>query len=317
MAKGNVYDWITERMIAALESGTVPWRRPWLLMNAPANLISGKTYRGVNLFSLAIAGEKYTSRWWVTAKQARDRGGYVRKGERSSMVVRPIIGEKRENGQPVLNAKGKPQKYFRMRYSNVFNVEQCEGFDYPKPETSEPVDTLEVCENIIGNWTDCPPIAHGGDRAYYSTREDRIQMPARDTFDGSPEYYSTLFHECVHSTGHSSRLNRTLTGPYGTSDYAREELVAEMGAAFLCGVAGIECKTLDNSASYIANWLQRLKNDSKLVVTAAKQAQAAAEYMQGIEAPKYDNDDSDSDKSDDSDKSVARSYSDSQVALVA
>jgi len=295
--KGDVYQWITERMIAALEAGTVPWRRPWLLMNAPANLISGKTYRGVNLFSLAIAGEKYTSRWWLTAKQARDRGGHVRKGERSSMVVRPLVGEKTKNGQPVLDANGKPQKYFGMRYSNVFNVEQCEGIEYPKPETGKPVDTLEVCENIIGNWTDCPPIGYGGDRAYYSQSDDRIQMPMRDTFEGSERFYSVLFHECIHATGHKSRLNRDLTGHFGTSDYAREELVAEMGAAFLCGVAGIECKTVDNSAAYIANWLQRLKNDHKLVVTAAKQAQAAAESIQGIEAPKYDSEPQDGNES--------------------
>ena len=118
-------------------------------------------------------------------------------------------------------------------------------------------------------------------------------MPPRDTFDDSPEYYSALFHECVHATGHASRLNRNLTGHFGTSDYAREELVAEMGAAMLCAVAGIECKTLDNSAAYIATWLKRLKTDSKLIVKAASQAQRAAEYMQGIDAPKYNEPDED------------------------
>lgn len=296
MAKGNVYDWITERFINALREAKatgdlrkIPWRRGWLLADPAVNLVSGKAYRGVNVLSLAIAGENYTSRYWLTAKQAKDRGGNVKRGEKSSMIVKWLVSDKTKNGKPVFDANGKRAKFFGLRYSNVFSVEQCEGIEYPKPEANKPIDSLEVCEKIIGSFTSCPPINYGGDRAYYATKDDRIQMPMRDTFDGSPAYYSTLFHECVHSTGHESRLDRTLNGSYGTSDYAREELVAEIGATMLCGVAGIEAKTIDNAQAYIENWLQRLGDDPKLIVTAAKQAQTAAEYMQGIEAVKYDN----------------------------
>ena len=316
MAKGNVYDWITERIIKALEQGVVPWRCPWLLLDRPMNLISGKAYNGVNIWSLLIAGEKYTSRYWVTAKQAKDRGGHVRKGEKSSMVVKYSITEKKKNGVVVRNSKGNPEKSFFLRYSNVFNVEQCEGIEYPKPEENrQPIDTLEVCENIIGGFTACPPITHQGGRAFYRSSDDSITMPKRDTFDSSPEYYSTLFHECVHSTGHKSRLNRKLENGFGSSDYAREELVAEMGAAMLCAVAGIECKTLDNSASYIATWLKRLRDDSKLIVKAASQAQKAAEYMQGIEAPKYATDSANEVARNESDTSMARNESDTSMAL--
>jgi antirestriction protein ArdC len=283
----DVYTWVTERIITALENGVIPWRRPWLLAHAPMNLASGKAYNGINVFTLAIAGEKYTSRYWVTRKQCRDRGGSIRKGEKSSMIVFWKVGDRKdkETGEVIRDANGKPKKSFLLIYSNVWNVEQCDGLEYPKPENDRPtVDPIEACENIMASFTDCPPITHGGDSAYYSQKRDAIGMPPMQNFNGNAEYYSTLFHECVHSTGHESRLNRNLTGSFGTSDYAREELVAEMGAAMLCGVAGIECKTLDNSAAYIASWLKRLKNDNKLVVTAAKQAQAASEYMQGVKS---------------------------------
>jgi len=304
----DVYQWITERIIKALESGVVPWRRPWLLSETPMNLVSKKPYRGVNVFSLSIAGEKYRSRYWLTAWQARQRGGYVRKGEIASMVVFWKVSDRRnKDGEIVIDDNGRPKKSFILRYSNVFNVEQCEKIKYPKPEDREPVDSLAVCENIMKSYTDCPPINHGGDRAYYATRDDRIQMPHRDTFDSSEEYYSTLFHEAVHSTGHKSRINRKIENIHGSSDYAREELVAEMGAAMLCGVAHIECKTIDNSAAYIANWLGRLQDDHKLVVKAASQAQRAAEYIQGNTTMSYD----DNTEDDNSDNNVAR---DSAVA---
>jgi len=300
--KGNVYDWITERIIAALEAGVVPWRRPWLLQNAAKSLATGKPYRGVNIWALAFAGEQYTSSYWVTFVECRKRGGRVRKGQKSSMIVvyKPI--GKTENGKPVLNSKGKQETVPMLRYHDVFNVEQCDNLDYPKPETNRlPVDSLEVCENIIGAFTDCPTIEHKGDRAFYRQSDDSVTMPKRDTFDGSPEYYSTLFHELGHATGHKSRLNRKLESRFGSSDYAREELIAEMTAAFLCGVAGIECKTIDNSAAYIDNWLRALKNDSRLIVKASSQAQKSAEYIQGIEAPKYESES----ESERSDKSVA------------
>lgn len=301
----KVYGWITERIVAMLATGVVAWRRPWLLKASAMNLVSGKAYRGINRFSLAVVGEKYTSRYWLTHKQARDRGGFVRKGEKSAMVVYYSTSEKKRGGVVVTDSKGRPQKSFFLRYSNVFNVEQCDGIKYPLPDAStNVVDPIDACEDLIGSWSDCPTITHAGDRAFYRFADDTITMPERDTFETAAGYYATLFHEIIHATGHPSRCDRPLENSFGSSDYAREELVAEMGSAFLCGIVGIDCKTIDNAASYIANWVRRIKSDDKLVVRAASQGQRAAEYVQGIAAPSYD-----------SDKGLSLKESDSQVAL--
>jgi antirestriction protein ArdC len=178
-----------------------------------------------------------------------------------------------------------------LRHYNVFNVQQCtlpDGVvpDLPDKPTVEPI---EACETVIDNMPNRPEIRHNGcNRAFYRKATDSIHMPDQCRFDKQAEYYSTLFHELTHATGHQSRLNRqTLTDHdgFGGENYSREELVAEMGAAFLCGVTGIETQTLDNSAAYLASWLRALKEDKRLVATAAAQAQKAADYIQAKETP--------------------------------
>ena len=279
----KVYQIVTDRIIGLLESGTVPWRKPWAsgAVGHPQNLTSGKRYRGINVFLLSAVG--YGSPYWLTYRQAQGRGGNVRKGEHAIPVVfwkqwettrtDPETGERGRVTIPVL------------RYFNVFNVEQCEGIEYPKPEQpATPFEPIEQCEHVVEEMPKRPEIRHGEARAWYQPSADLVNMPRPELFSQPEEYYSTLFHELTHSTGHRGRLNRKGIAdvhPFGSADYSREELVAEMGAAFLGGHCGIEPATIENSAAYIGGWLRRLKGDEKLVVQAAGQAQKAADFILG------------------------------------
>jgi antirestriction protein ArdC len=278
----NVYEVITSRIIKQLESGTAPWQKPWKASGSsglPRNLITNREYRGINVWILLSNG--YASPCWLTFRQARDHGGYVRHGEVGIPVVYWKFG-KREllDGDEIIE---KPSVL--CRYYTVFNVEQCEGL---KIRPAEPVENqsqaqaIEACEQVVSAWLGKPTIRHGGDSASYSKIVDCVQMPERTCFDSVEEYYSTLFHELTHSSGHPNRLNRSsLTDfeRFGDQNYSREELVAEMGAAFLCGITGIENKTINNSAAYLHSWLEALKNDSRLVLVAASQAQKAADLI--------------------------------------
>ena len=287
----DTYQVITGRIIDLLEQGTVPWRKPWkqsTLDGAPINLVSKKPYRGINVFLLACEG--YDNPYWLTFKQAKQAGGHVNKGERSTMVVFWNWLDKKTDkldsqGQPVVD------RIPFLRHYNLFNVEQCDLPEGLVPALSDQptMEPIEACEAIVQAMPDKPAINHnGGNRAYYRQGTDSVHLPNRARFNNQEEYYSTLFHELTHSTGHSSRLDRkTLTeyDGFGGENYSIEELVAEMGAAFLCGTAGIETQTIDNSSAYIAHWLRALKNDKRMVVTAAARAQKAADYIQAIESP--------------------------------
>ncbi len=272
----DVYSIITNRLVALLEKGTVPWHQPWGgEERVPKNLVSGKQYRGVNLLVLASAG--YESPFWLTYRQAKEAGGGVRQGERGY----PCIywnWVKRENSET------KSSKAFSvLRYYTIFNVLQCAGVEYPRVRGSpEPLEVTAACEKIVEGMPNRPNILYGGNRAAYNPHSDIINIPEKDTFDNSESYYSVLFHEVCHSTGHSSRLARPgITEPiiFGSPRYSKEELIAEMGAAFLCGHAGIDNKVVDNSAAYISSWLRKLQDDKRLVVHAAGQAQKAADYI--------------------------------------
>jgi len=179
-----------------------------------------------------------------------------------------------------------------VRYYTVFNVDQCEGLRIAPAPTSEPtrtIDPIAECEYIVASWGGKPDINHSGNRASYSKAIDQVRMPNRNSFESAEHYYGTLFHELTHSTGHPKRLNRqTLTEFefFGDDNYSREELVAEMGAAFLCGFTGIENRIIDNSASYLASWLKVLKEDHRMLLVAASQAQKAADMILGNPIPK-------------------------------
>jgi antirestriction protein ArdC len=286
----DVYRIVTDRIVAQLEQGTVPWHRPWKSggpAGAPRNLASGRPYRGVNVFLLSSLG--YSSPWFLTCRQAKERGGHVRAGEHGAPVVFWTWRDKRRAAD---DGSEECERYAVLQYYTVFNVAQCEGIAAPGvPTTAADVAPIESAERIVAGMPDAPMISHGGNVACYSPSLDVVRMPARAAFDSPEAYYSTLLHELTHATGHARRLNRpTLMDAcaFGTTNYSKEELVAEFGAAYLCAIAGIEnVATLQNSAAYIAGWLRRLRDDARLVVHAAAQAQRAADYIIGasVEAP--------------------------------
>ncbi len=223
------------------------------------------------------------SPYWLTFRQAKGLGGHVRKGEKSCPVVfwKWLEKENRDTG--------KTERIPLLRYYAVFNALQCELPEGKLPAVPEAAldnafAPLERCEGVVADWLGKPDIQHDTSQACYRPATDVVHMPRPERFDGAEEYYSTLFHELTHSTGHASRLNRpgiADVARFGSRDYSKEELVAEMGAAFLCGHCAVENRTIDNSAAYVASWLARLRKDSKLVVQAAAQAQQAADWVLG------------------------------------
>lgn len=275
----KIYEMITKRIIEKLEQGTVPWKKPWNADNEmPVNFISKRPYRGINTFLLGCQG--YGSNFWLTFNQTSKAGGKVRKGEKATPVVfwKMIDVEEKnsETGEAKLTQKP------ILRYYYVFNYAQCEDLKpIPEPEPRD-VQKIQACEKIIISMPDKPGIEHGGIRACYIPNSDSIRIPAQRCFASDEEFYSTLFHEMVHSTGHISRLKRKdvmNVKHFGSHEYSKEELIAEMGATFLCGHARIGNETIDNSASYISSWLKVFKNDSKMVIFAAAGAQKAADFI--------------------------------------
>jgi antirestriction protein ArdC len=275
--KNKVYERITERIITLLTQGTVPWHKPWKARTGlPRNLVSQKPYRGINVFLLLAMS--YESPLWLTFRQTSQLGGAVRKGEKACPVVfwKQLKIEDKESGET--------ERIPLLRYYHVFNAAQCDGLKL----TSAPVETngngISKPEEIVANMPQPPTVKHGMTRAYYSPPDDCVGLPARERFDTGESYYATLFHELVHATGHEIRLKRaTLTesAGFGSNPYCKEELIAEMGAAFLCGQAEIAERTVGNSAAYIQGRLAQLESDKTLIVQAAAQAQKAADFILG------------------------------------
>jgi antirestriction protein ArdC len=281
--KESVYQIITDCIIGLLEKGTVPWHQPWHgNARLPRNLISNKEYRGINVFLLHAMA--YESPFWLTFHQAIQLGGHVRQGERSCPVVfwKWLDGEDKGGGEP--------KRIPLLRDYAVFNVTQCEGLELHLPKLEQPLrphTPIETAQQVVNGMPHCPAIKHGMSRASYSPVEDVVSLPRPETFRSGEEYYCVLFHELTHSTGHASRLNRkgvTERTGFGSHTYSKEELVAEMGAAFLCCQAGIVERTIDNSAAYIHEWLKKIKEDARLVVQAAAQAQKATDFILGRKA---------------------------------
>jgi antirestriction protein ArdC len=267
--------------MAAMKKGNIPWRKPWTgngTNGLPGNFVSKKTYQGVNLLLLSCA--PFDCPWFVTYKQAQDLGGHVRKGETSDLVVvfaKYLDDKRRPKGD------GTFHKFPMLRYSKVFNLEQCEGIKWQSAPTEQPKFTpIESAVSIWQNMPNKPELRHKEQSAYYMPPLDFINMPKPETFSAPEEYYSTLFHEAIHSTGHKSRLNREFGQRFGNEPYSKEELIAEIGAAFLCAIAGIAMpKLTENSDAYIAHWLSKLSDDSKLIVTASTKAKNAVKYILG------------------------------------
>ena len=265
----KVYEIVTEKILDSLNKGTIPWRMPWTDGGLPMNLKSKKAYRGINVFMLSLQGRK--SRYWLSYKQAQEMKGQVRKGEKSTTVVFWKWLDIQEKDT------GKDKKIPMLRYFNIFSLDQIEGIVDPDTELEPKEHTpIESAEKVIADMPNRPEIQHKEQRACYSLARDFVNMPLPESFDSPEEYYSVLFHELGHSTAHPSRLKRE------KPSYAQEELVAEMTAAFLCGVTGIENATIENSAAYIDSWRKRIRDDVRLVVMAGAQAQKASDYIQGI-----------------------------------
>lgn len=286
----SVYEKVTARIIELLETGNVPWKKPWRFSEGPRNLISRKPYRGINSFLLNCS--PYSSPYWITYRQATEKGGQVRKGEKSTAII----------FWKWLDCKADPdnednestEKVPLVRFYNVFNLDQVDDIDPPaEVQPDIPFSPIDQAEQVISNMPHRPLIQYGGNRACYSPTLDCIKLPNRNAFNSPEEFYSTAFHELAHSTGHSSRLSRKgILEPsyFGSHDYSHEELVAEFGASMLCGVTGIEQQTLENSAAYIQGWLKVLKGDKKLAIIAAGQAQRAADFILNIPQTEHQQD---------------------------
>jgi antirestriction protein ArdC len=276
--KTDVFQQITDAIAAQLEAGVRPWAKPWREGITrpdtwPRN-VRGRAYRGANVFWLQIAQQAhgYEAPVWLTFKQALERGGCVRKGEKGTPV---FFWKFEERPDPVT---GKLKRMCWAKTYTVFNVAQCDGVTVPARQLKpmgERVAEAEALAEATG-----AQIGWGGNKAFYSPGFDSVQMPPREAFKSADDLYGTLFHELGHWTGHASRLDRDLTkGRFGDPDYAFEELVAELTSAFVCGSQGFAAPAREDHAAYIGHWLKVLRHDPRAFVTAASNAQKAADFL--------------------------------------
>ena len=282
----DLYQTVTDRIVELLEAGVAPWRSPVMgsEIGRPVSLTTGKPYRGVNVFLLAMSAMSggYRSRYWMTYKQAGERGGQVRKGERSTLAVFWKLYKTTDR------KTGEETRVPVLRYYNVFNADQTDGVRVPDEaaEADRVHRPLMECERIAAGFgpdRGGPRVVTGGTTPLYDYGLDAVRVPEASRFRTDESYYSALFHELGHATGHPKRLARcgeTHDG-FGSPAYSREELVAEVTAAYLCGEAGIGPATVEMNASYLAGWITALKGDKRLIVTAAAQAQRAADLILG------------------------------------
>ena len=279
-SRRDAYAAITDRIVSALERGTVPWRAPWRA-RGHRNALSGRPYRGINLLVLAITAleQDYDDPRWLTYRQAASRGGHVRRGEHGTQVV---LWKWIEREGSVTEEAA--ERYPLLRLFTVFNVVQCEDLALSAHDAAIPLDPLVEAEAIAAGYHGGPPVICDAESAYYLPSRDEVHLPPRESFRDAHGYYATLFHELAHSTGHPSRLNREgyqSAARFGSEIYSREELVAEFAAAFLGQEAGIDPSRVEQSAAYIASWLRALRDDRRLAVVAAGQAQRAADHILG------------------------------------
>ncbi len=269
----KVYQIVTDQIMQELRSGRIPWKRSWK-SNSPQNMTTKKAYRGMNNLLLGFLPYKFP--FYVTFNQCKAMGYMVNKGEHGHIVT----FWKKTTGED--DVTGDTKSYAILRYYTVFNVEQTTipASEYPKMEMLNFAPN-EKAESIISNMPNSPKVEHKGNRACYSPLLDTVTMPNRETFDSVPEYYTVLFHELGHSTGHDKRLNRNLgAGTFGNESYSFEELVAELTSCFVATESGLDV-TIKNSAAYIQSWLGKLEENPEWIIKAAGKAQKAADYILG------------------------------------
>lgn len=272
----SVYDIVLKEITSKLESGVVPWRQTWKSGSLPMNYISKKPYRGIN--TLLLAGNPYVSPYYVSFRQLRDKGGYVKPGEKGH----PVVFFK---ATTPLDEEGKVSLV--LRYYQVWNLEQT-SLEVETKEAEVPL--IQDCEELLTNMVNQPQIKHSASNPCYIPSSDMIMIPPPTGFESTEEYYAALFHELIHSTGSELRLKRFAVDAvalFGSDSYSEEELVAEIGASFLCGMTGILPRTLDNNAAYIHNWLARINNDRRIFFRAAAAAQKAVDYIRTGEIPVF------------------------------
>lgn len=293
----NVFQIVNEKVLTALENGVNPWCKPWVFEQPNINIVSEKQYSLFNTLCLTQSGA------YGTMKQWNELGGRIRKGSKADIVCFWKINEK---GTGKYDSDGNEIKeaYPILRYYNVFNI-RCVDFPKGVPAKVQPHldaiqkeveyfhhERIQEAEDILKAYTKREGIKMdewGGDRAYYSPSDDEIHLPKLSSFPLVEEYYSTKAHECIHSTGHEKRLNRGYGSKFGSKSYAREELVAEMGATYLMNLLGIETKnTFDNSVAYLNNWKQVIKEDERAIVVAAGKAQKAVEFLLGCSVEEFE-----------------------------
>lgn len=284
---------VTREIIAGLEKGEVFWQRTWVGGGMPRNGQSGRYYEGFNALYLNYVTQQkhYATPSFLTFQQAQQLGGHVKKGEKGYQIVFWKIGyyPADKKGQET----GQPEAGLNRRFTpfiwTVFNVDQVEGVSLVQPVREERTknEVIQACEEVIARMPGRPRIQYGGHQAFYDEGGDYVQLPERNCFLSSPAYYSTLFHELIHSTGHPSRLNRgagNKTGRFGDEAYSKEEFIAEIGASFLNAHTGIKNEVFDNSLAYLKGWIGALNHDKTMILTASSKAAAACRYILDLEA---------------------------------
>ena len=283
----DVFQIVTNRIIEQLEHQVIPWRKPWTEGGHPQNLFSKRPYTGMNTWLLGSLG--YAQNYFLTWKQVKAVGASVKKGEKGTMVV----FWKKLPPDEAKNATEPQQAKTVLRYYHVFNIAQVE--DLPEvvtiPYSADITFSDVACDEIIERMPNCPAIKHSKQAAFYDCIKDFINMPKQGSFNSVSSYYGTLFHELIHSTGHQSRLNRKeIVEPnkFGSEPYSIEELTAEIGACYLNSITGIAHSQFDNSVAYIKGWIERLKNDKRMIVYASGQAQKATDYILNVQSYQKD-----------------------------
>jgi antirestriction protein ArdC len=273
----DIHQIVTDQIIAKLEEGTAKWKKSWATVAGGLPLReNGQPYKGINVLILMIQGRSNPN--WLTYKKASELKGQVRSGESGTKVVffKSLTVEDKVTGED--------RRIPMLRSFTVFNAEQIDDLPdrlYPKADERHSAPRLDDADAYIT--ATGAVIAHGGDRAFYAPSRDSIQLPEFDTFDSPVAYYGTAFHELVHWTGAETRVDRDIKNSFGTPDYAREELVAELGAAFIAATMNIETEVRDDHAEYLAAWLKVLKEDKKAIFKAAAAAQKAVDFLDGLQ----------------------------------
>ena len=288
--RADVYSRVTNKIIADLERGVRPWLKPWNAEHAAGRITrplrgNGQAYKGINVLMLWGEAELkgFVCPIWMTFRQAQELGAHVRKGEHGSLVVYADKITRTETGA---DGEESSREIAFMKAYTVFNCEQIEGLPPHFYATATPPksDMERIADAESFAETTGATVQHGGDRAYYSITNDYVQMPPFECFRDAESYYATLLHELTHWTRHASRLDREIGRKrWGDAGYAAEELVAELGSAFLSADLGITAEPRDDHSSYLASWLQVLKNDNRAIFTAAAHAQRAADYLHGLQ----------------------------------